>query len=438
MRAWDTYRRSEEARMHMQQYNSELALSRDEFLRLDEEIKRARDNMQLWQEKEAALMPANFSPDSPFGTYGQDIEDLIQQGAKWEQLRRECEEGDAYIRKVREQLEFSRTLHSAWRHDEPMAEDINWFDGERLASRLRTAKEQLLHWQDRKPAEATDEVPTANLEGASLPNFSEEELAKKEYLERELDRILMDIDRVEARRNSSGSDAQPTILPKWLQRISGIGAVIAVLVVLAGLLVLESALYTIGGFIFLILSMGLFWYATWRLHNGNSEVSKLNYELQILSSRKSDVEHQLEALIRVATPTVSPVPPLEGAAHLERWIQEGHTLQGIYDEALAAWQNWLPQGAAKSLDEDDFFGLKHEYDQYHEQLRTIKGYEKRLAEHKEGLRIIEDQAMALWYNLGIEAPVSPTELKRIYNQYKNFQQNKIVWEQKEHNVKLPQ
>ena len=68
-------------------------------------------------------------------------------------------------------------------------------------------------------------------------------------------------------RNSSGSDAQPTILSKWLQRISGIGAVIAVLVVLAGLLVLESALYTIGGFIFLILSMGLFWYATWRLHN---------------------------------------------------------------------------------------------------------------------------------------------------------------------------
>ena len=89
------------------------------------------------------------------------------------------------------------------------------------------------------------------------------------------------------------------------------------------------------------------------------------------------------------------------------------------------------KGAAKSPNEDDFFGLKQEYDQYHEQLRTIEGYEKRLAEHKEGLRVIEDQAMTLWYNLGVEAPVSPTELKRIYNQYKNFQQNKIVWEQKE-------
>jgi len=241
----------------------------------------------------------------------------------------------------------------------------------------------------------------------------------------------MDIDRVTAKRDSYGPDAQPTNLPKWLQRISGIGAVIGVLLVLAGLLVLESVLYTIGGFILLILSMALFWYATWRAHNGNSDVSKLNYELQILSSRRSDVEHQLEALIKAATPVISPVPSLEGAAHLDRWIQEGHTLQGIYDEALAAWQSWLPQGAAKSLTEDDFFGLKHEYDQYHEQLRTIEGYEKRLAEHKEGLRVIEDQAMTLWYNLGVEAPVSPTELKRIYNQYKNFQQNKIVWEQKE-------
>ena len=140
---------------------------------------------------------------------------------------------------------------------------------------------------------------------------------------------------------------------------------------------------------------------------------KLNYELQILSSRRSDVEHQLEALIKAATPVISPVPSLEGQLTFDRWIQEGHTLQGIYDEALAAWQVWLPQGAAKSLTEDDFFGLKQEYDQYHEQLRTIEGYEKRLAEHKEGLRVIEDQAMTLWYNLGVEAPVSPTELKRI-------------------------
>ena len=111
-------------------------------------------------------------------------------------------------------------------------------------------------------------------------------------------------------------------------------------------------------------------------------MSKLNYELQILSSRKSDVEHQLEALIKAATPTVSPIPSLEGEAHLECWIQEGHTLQGIYDEAPRSMAKPSYPEAAKSLDEDDFFGLKHEYDQYHEQLRTIEGYEKRLADIK--------------------------------------------------------
>ena len=67
---------------------------------------------------------------------------------------------------------------------------------------MRTAKEQPLHWQDRKPAEASDDLPAANLEGASLPNFSEEDLAKR-GLERELEPILMDKDRVRGKRDSS-------------------------------------------------------------------------------------------------------------------------------------------------------------------------------------------------------------------------------------------
>ena len=53
-------------------------------------------------------------------------------------------------------------------------------------------------------------------------------MAKKEHLERELELILMDIDRVTAKRDSYGPDAQPSNLPKWLQRISGVAAVIGV------------------------------------------------------------------------------------------------------------------------------------------------------------------------------------------------------------------
>ena len=101
LRAWDTYRRSEEARRRMQQFTSPDTLDRDAFLSIDEGLREARQNMQLWLDKEEALKPENFDPNSPFTTYGQDIEDLIQQGAKWEQLRRECEEGEAYIAKVK-------------------------------------------------------------------------------------------------------------------------------------------------------------------------------------------------------------------------------------------------------------------------------------------------------------------------------------------------
>ena len=64
---------------------------------------------------------------------------------------------------------------------------------------------------------------------------------------------------------------------------------------------------------------------------------------------------------------------------------------------LAAWQSWLPQGRRRALTEDDFSWPQAMSMINYEQLRTIEGYEKRLAEHKEGLRVIEDQAMTLWY-----------------------------------------
>ena len=422
LRAWDTYRRSEEARMHMQQYNSELALSRDEFLRIDEEIKRARDNMQLWQEKEAALMPANFSPDSPFGTYGQDIEDLIQQGAKWEQLRRECEEGEAYIAKVKEQLDFSRGLQSSWRKDESVPTDVNWFEGERLSKRLRTAKDQLLYWQSQAPS--LQKEPKISEDSSSVDTG--ENSPVNTWAQQELQAVMTDIADLESRLGEHGS-IRMAAMPIWLQRIGGIGAVVGVLMSLAGLIALESVLYSIGGIILLILGLGLFWYG-WRLrHVDDSDVARLMRELERLQQRKSYLETQLDAPLPVA----SDVPNLETAAIEQRYNDEGKQLQANYEKALAEWQAWIPEGAAKSLDEDDFFSMKHEYDQYSEQLRTIEGYEKRLDEHKESLRVIEDQAVTLWYNLGVEAPVSPTELKRIYNQYKNFQQQMIRWEQKE-------
>ena len=422
LRAWDTYRRSEEARRRMQQFTSPDTLDRDAFLSIDEGLREARQNMQLWLDKEEALKPENFDPNSPFTTYGQDIEDLIQQGAKWEQLRRECEEGEAYIAKVKEQLDFSRGLQSSWRKDESVPTDVNWFEGERLSKRLRTAKDQLLYWQSQAPS--LQKEPKISEDSSSVDTG--ENSPVNTWAQQELQAVMTDIADLESRLGEHGS-IRMAAMPIWLQRIGGIGAVVGVLMSLAGLIALESVLYSIGGIILLILGLGLFWYG-WRLrHVDDSDVARLMRELERLQQRKSYLETQLDAPLPVA----SDVPNLETAAIEQRYNDEGKQLQANYEKALAEWQAWIPEGAAKSLDEDDFFSMKHEYDQYSEQLRTIEGYEKRLDEHKESLRVIEDQAVTLWYNLGVEAPVSPTELKRIYNQYKNFQQNKIVWEQKE-------
>ena len=422
LRAWDTYRRSEEARRRMQQFTSPDTLDRDAFLSIDEGLREARQNMQLWLDKEEALKPENFDPNSPFTTYGQDIEDLIQQGAKWEQLRRECEEGEAYIAKVKEQLDFSRGLQSSWRKDESVPTDVNWFEGERLSKRLRTAKDQLLYWQSQAPS--LQKEPKISEDSSSVDTG--ENSPVNTWAQQELQAVMTDIADLESRLGEHGS-IRMAAMPIWLQRIGGIGAVVGVLMSLAGLIALESVLYSIGGIILLILGLGLFWYG-WRLrHVDDSDVARLMRELERLQQRKSYLETQLDAPLPVA----SDVPNLETAAIEQRYNDEGKQLQANYEKALAEWQAWIPEGAAKSLDEDDFFSMKHEYDQYSEQLRTIEGYEKRLDEHKEALRVIEDQAVTLWYNLGVEAPVSPTELKRIYNQYKNFQQQMIRWEQKE-------
>ena len=423
LRAWDTYRRSEEARHHMQQFIAPDTLDRNTFLSIDEGLREARQNMQLWLDKEEALKPENFDPNSPFTTHGQDIEDLIQQGAKWEQLRRECEEGETYIAKVKEQLEFSKGLQSSWRKDESVPSDVNWFEGERLSKRLRTAKDQLLYWQSQAPS--LQKESTISESRTTVP--SSEEVFVNEWAYQELQTVISDIVDLESRIGENG-ETRMASMPIWLQRIGGIGAVIGVLMSLAGLIALESVLYSIGGIILLILGLGLFWYG-WKLrHVDDSDIARWMRELDRLQQRKAYLETQLNTPLSVMS---LDVPNLETAAIEQRYKEEGQQLQANYEKALAEWQAWIPDGAAKSLDEEDFFSMKHEYDQYYEQLRTIEGYEKRLEEHKESLRVIEDQAVTLWYNLGIEAPVSPTELKRVYNQYKNFQQQMIRWEQKE-------
>ena len=129
-------------------------------------------------------------------------------------------------------------------------------------------------------------------------------------------------------------------------------------------------LYSIGGIILLILGLGLFWYG-WRLrHVDDSDVARLMRELERLQQRKSYLETQLDAPLPVA----SDVPNLKRQLLSNVTMMKGKQLQElIMKKPWLNGKHGFLKGAAKSLDEDDFFSMKHEYDQYSEQLRTIEG-----------------------------------------------------------------
>ena len=94
LRAWDTYKRGEEAKQKMLQFHVEESLERDAFLELDEEIRRCQEYMRVWRGKEEGLVPDNFDPEDRLGMYEQEIESLYQEVSKWTQLEKECREGD--------------------------------------------------------------------------------------------------------------------------------------------------------------------------------------------------------------------------------------------------------------------------------------------------------------------------------------------------------
>ena len=98
---------------------------------------------------------------------------------------------------------------------------------------------------------------------------------------------------------------------------------------------------------------------------------------------------------------------------------------------MEAWQRWLPEGASRVLTDNQFFALKQEYDTYMEDFNQYKDYEKRLAEHEATLKDIESRCAALWEKLELDIPVTPIELRRVYNLLKSHRQNQVRWEQKE-------
>ncbi len=434
LRAWDVYKRAEEAKSHLTRLADTQILERDAFMALDAEINQCREHMRIWRGKEEGLVPDNFSPDSPIGIYAPEIESLYQEISKWTQLKKECEQGAAYLAKVKEQLALSRRMHTMWRENEDMPTDVNWRDGERLAGNLRSAREAYINWQRRQP-----EDPTGGTD-ASIRAEEEKVIAKEKALVA-----------VQAAYDAKEAVATEVASTGTAAKQGKIGYGMAVLLAICAIIafILWPAMPAVGGGLVVLALVAGSW--GWRA------TTKGRQSLAAVASVKASREAVLAKLCEEQGWTV----PADGAAMAAlaesvqklreqlahhnvalaqlhgfeqvkaQWLAEGKELEANGTKAMDAWQRWLPKAARRTLTDSDFFGMKQEYDSYMEQLHEYKGYEKRLAEHKEALAAIEERGAALWEKLSFTNPVTPVELRRVYSILQAHRRNQAQWEQKE-------
>ena len=371
LRAWDTYKRGEEAKQNMHRFHVDQPLEREAFLELDEEIRRCQEYMRIWRGKEDGLVPDNFDPEDALGMYEKEIEALYQEVSKWTQLEKECREGDLYLEKVQAQLAFIRKSHVYWRDVDTFPHDVNWYDGEQAARQLRSAREAYEAWQRREPfpqdesaREVTNAVKALEEKQAAL------EAMKEAYL------------------SEQSTPAAETVTSG---RSYYIGAVI--LVVLGVILLAWHMTYaeTLGvpvmaGVLALLIGAGCA-YKGYAL--GKAKVVKVstkdfsNLETRagrFMPTTESEYETLLSEIENISEQIKAYGDDINHFKAYEvmkaQWIAEGKSLELAGIEAMDVWEAWLPKEAKQTNRDDAFYGMKEEYQAYHERLREFEGYQK--------------------------------------------------------------
>lgn len=439
LRAWDTYKRAEEAKSKMAELADTKKLDREAFLTLDAQLANCQEHMRIWRGKEEDLMPDHFSPDSPIGQYSREIEDLYADLSKWKQLDKECAQGDVYIQKVRERLALSRRMYTAWRADRAMPEVVNWIEGERCANELRRTREAYDQWKTRQP-----QCPV-ELQNAKDVKTAKEQLDKKVEDCNQLQALFLE--KQTGQLTAKRQEAETSKNHLWY----GLAGLCFALAIISGVMGLMGlSLGFVGCSVFLAAAIGLGAYGWYNQRNklaenlgqerSQEELDRVMVDLvkpygwilpesvEAMDAIKKEVEEERKQYYSYDVELAK----YHGYEQQEAaWREEGRKLEADSSQALANWQAWLPEAASQILMDSDFFGMKQEYDQYMEQYHTLEGYEKRLADHKEALREIVDRARELWINLGIHAVPTMVELRRIYLALQTFKKNQIRWEQKE-------
>ncbi len=428
LRAWDTYKRGEEAKQKMLQFHVEESLERDTFLELDEEIRRCQEYMRVWRGKEEGLVPDNFDPEDRLGMYEQEIESLYQEVSKWTQLEKECREGDLYLDKVKAQLAFIRKSHVYWRDVEDFPSDVNWYDGEQVARQLRSAREAYEAWQRREPFPQDERAREVTETVTALETKHKNLMALKEaYLAQE------------------PGDSVVTVISGRSYYVGGV-----VLAVLGMALLVWHMTYAegigiqaIGGMLALLLGAGLV-YQGKRMGNAMAQVvgtvSKDMSAVETKAGRSMPTtEFDYESLLSEIQAVAEQIKGYgDDVSHFKayevmkaQWVAEGKTLEAVGTEAMDAWEAWLPKAAKQTNRDDAFYGMKEEYQAYHERLREFEGYQKQVRLHHEQLEAIVNRCRNLWASLQIHTVPSIVELRVVYNQLQLHKQNRVRWEQKE-------
>lgn len=428
LRAWGTYKRAEEAKQKMLQFHVEESLEREAFLELDEEIRRCQEYMRVWRGKEEGLVPDNFDPEDRLGMYEQEIESLYQEVSKWTQLEKECREGDLYLEKVKAQLAFIRKSHVYWRDVEDFPSDVNWYDGEQAASQLRSAREAYDAWQRREPFPQDDQARKVTETVTALETKYKNLIALKEaYVAQE------------------PTDSVVTATSGRSYYVGGIVlAVLGVALLVWHMTYAEGiGIQAIGGMFALMLGVGLAYQGKRRANAAAQVVATAPKDMSAVETKanrsmpttESDYESLLSEIQAVAEQIKGYGDDVSHYKAYEvmkaQWVAEGKTLEAAGTEAMDVWEAWLPK-AAKQMNRDDaFYGMKEEYQAYHERLREFEGYQKQVGLHHEQLEAIVNRCRNLWDSLQIHTEPSIVDLRVVYNQLQLHKQNRVRWEQKE-------
>ena len=384
--------------------------------------------MRVWRGKEEGLVPDNFDPEDRLGMYEQEIESLYQEVSKWTQLEKECREGDLYLEKVKAQLAFIRKSHAYWRDVEDFPSDVNWYDGEQVARQLRSAREAYEAWQRREPFPQDDRAREVTETVTALETKHKNLMALKEaYLAQESTDSVVEV--------TSGRSY-------YLG-----GAVLAVLGValLAWHMIYAEGIgiQVIGGILALLLGAGLVYQGKRR---GNGAAQVVITAPKDMSALETKAGHSMPTTESDYESLLSEIQEVEDeikgygddVSHFKayevmkaQWVAEGKTLEAAGTEAMDVWEAWLPKAAKQTNRDDAFYGMKEEYQAYHERLREFEGYQKQVGLHHEQLEAIVNRCRNLWASLQIHTVPSIVELRVVYNQLRLHKQNRVRWEQKE-------